>query len=93
MYTCNCNNFLTYLFKHVFLMLKRTVSLRLFFEHPQQMFWLRNKKKKFLYTILSGGLDIAYNSYCQNIIPSLKIVSEYDQEIPQSQTSDNSMAP
>ena len=29
-------------------MLKRSVSLRQFFEYPQRIFWLRNKKINFL---------------------------------------------
>ena len=29
-------------------LLKRTVSMRRFFEYPQHMFWLRNKKTIFL---------------------------------------------
>ena len=37
--------FLTYQFKHVFWVLKRTVSLRRFFEYPQHMFGLEIKKK------------------------------------------------
>ena len=28
------------------------------FEYPQHMFWLRNKKIIFIYTLLSGGLGI-----------------------------------
>ena len=32
-------------------------------------------------------------SECQTVWIQIKIVSEYDQEIPQSQTTDNSMAP
>ena len=38
-------NFLTNQFKHMFLMLKRTIET-VSFECPQNMFWLRNKKKK-----------------------------------------------
>ena len=49
---------LTHQFKHVFWVLKRTVSLRWWcskepsiwdgsFEHPQHMFWLKNKKNNF----------------------------------------------
>ena len=36
----------------MFRVLKRTVSLR----HPQHMFWLRNKKINFWYTLLTKGL-------------------------------------
>ena len=32
---------------NMFWVLKRTVSLRGFFEYPQHMFWLRNKKINF----------------------------------------------
>ena len=50
--TLNCIYFLTHLFKHVFWVVKRTISLRRFkregsFEYPQYMFWLRNKKNYF----------------------------------------------
>ena len=31
----------------MFWVLKRTLSLRHFYEYPQHMFWLRNKKNKF----------------------------------------------
>ena len=41
-------------------MLKRTVSSRRFFEYPQHMFWLRNKKIIFSYALLSGGLWISW---------------------------------
>ena len=37
----------------MFLVLKRTVSLRLSFEYPQHMFWLRNKKIKNRYALLT----------------------------------------
>ena len=43
----NCDYFLTHQFKHVFCGT---------FEHPQYMFWLRNKKIIFCYTLLSGGI-------------------------------------
>ena len=52
--------------------------------NKQLMFWLRNKKIIFL--ILHAYLEPAY-CICA------KKVSEYDQEIPQSQTADNPMAP
>ena len=29
----------------MFWVLKRTVSLKRFFEHPQHMFWMRNREK------------------------------------------------
>ena len=45
--TYNCVYFLTHQFKHVFWVLKQTVSLRRFFEYPQNIFWLRNKKVNF----------------------------------------------
>ena len=42
---------------------------------------------------LSGPL-IKYNrTYCIAVKSVFKIVSEYDQEIPQSQTADNPVAP
>ena len=44
--TLSCIYFLTHQFKHVFWVLKRSVSLT-FFEYPQHMFWLRNKKNIF----------------------------------------------
>ena len=45
----NCDYFLIHQFKHVFWVLKRTVS----FKYPQHMFWLRNKKNNFqLYTLI-----------------------------------------
>ena len=34
-------------FKHVFWVLKRTISWDGSFEYPQHMFWLRNKKNNF----------------------------------------------
>ena len=51
-----------------------------------------------------NGEDVSFNSTCLNVFEGikqffllmwfkLKIVSEYDQEIPQSQTADNPMAP
>ena len=43
----NCNNFLAHHLKHVFWVLKRTGSLKLSFEHPQHMFWMRNKENSF----------------------------------------------
>ena len=60
---------------NMFWVLKRTVSLRRFFEYPQHMFWLRNKKNIFF---LSTGLastchvknndqqcfDLPYSSSC-----------------------------
>ena len=30
------------------------------FEYPQHMFWMRNKHKKYIHTLLSGGLFDAY---------------------------------
>ena len=45
----------------LFWVLKRTVSLRPFFlqegsfEHPQHMFWFRNRKISFWYTLLTKG--------------------------------------
>ena len=39
------------------LVLKRTVSLKLFFEYRQHMFWLRNKKIIFGYALLTS-IDI-----------------------------------
>ena len=43
----NCINFLTHQFKHVFWVLKRTVSLRRFFWVPTTYVWWRNKKNNF----------------------------------------------
>ena len=43
-----------------------------------------------------GSYTISYTVYDYSSIPpysGLKIVSEYDQEIPQSQTADNPVAP
>ena len=39
----------------------------------------------------SGTLSVG--PHVLNVIVALKLVSEYDQEIPQSQTADNTMAP
>ena len=36
----------------MFCVLKRTISLRRFFEYSQHMFWMRNKENKFLIRIL-----------------------------------------
>ena len=36
---------------------------------------------------------LAYTKYCIQAKYTLKVVSEYDQEIPQSQTADNLVAP
>ena len=44
----------------MFWVLKRIISLRQFFEYPQHMFWLRNKKIIFSYILLSGGLHFVY---------------------------------
>ena len=38
------------------------------FEYPQHMFWLRNKKNNFKYTLLSGGMNMV--SILHGIIPS-----------------------
>ena len=46
--------------------------------------------KKFKY--LFGVLDIP-DIFWQTVDAGSKIVSEYDQEIPQSQTADNPVAP
>ena len=43
----NCKYFLTLQFSCTFWVLKRTVSLRRFFEYQKHMFWLRKKKNYF----------------------------------------------
>ena len=40
--------------------------------------------------LVVGCSDYLFIGFC---MPNSKIVSEYDQEIPQSQTADNPMAP
>ena len=44
-------------------------------------------------TVLPETSLLAYTKYCIQAKNTLKIVSEYDQEIPQSQTADNLVAP
>ena len=56
----NCEYCLTHQIKHLFWVLKRTVSLRRFFWVPQHMLWSRNKKICFSYTLLSGCLITMY---------------------------------
>ena len=38
----------------------RTLSLRQFFEYPQHMFWLRNRKIIFNCTLLDRALEMLY---------------------------------
>ena len=41
------------------------------FEYPQHMFWLKNKKFNFNYTLLSGGLNVvSYHVYIPSYISS-----------------------
>ena len=61
----NCNYFLIHQFKHVFWVLKRTVSLRRFFLVPTTYVWMRNEENCFPIHILSEGLkDLASLSTC-----------------------------
>ena len=51
--------------------------------------WLKSKQKRH---IINSDTD-SENLYLTSQPTKSKIVSEYDQEIPQSQTADNPMAP
>ena len=63
MSTLKCVYFPTLQFKHVFWVLKRTVSLRQFFfstHNIQHMFWLRNKKNNFQIRTLIWRPELFY---------------------------------
>ena len=68
--------------------IKRTVSMREFFEHPKLMIKLRNKKVN---TILCSVFVFIWTCVRKVTIIDHSY-SEFDQEIPQSHTADQPMA-
>ena len=62
------------------------MKISMFSTHEMKYIWYLLKKGKFSFYFILFLEDL-------QLINVLKIVNEYDQEIPQSQTADNPVAP
>ena len=62
------------------------------FRKPKFAIWKVSKKHFLNLTKFIKNKIINYNKQWKIVFQSKKIVSEYDQEIPQSQTADNPVA-